>query len=180
MQTTNACYVLALLDTALIKANFSITVSLSSLEFSAIPSGNLPHSPSLYLSFICSFRASEVVAQSCPTLCNPMDCSLPSSSVHGIFQAIVLEWIAISFSRGSSWPRDRTWVSRIVDRRFTAWATREVQWFTNINESPGKFVNVQIAGPHPQRFLILETCPWICMSNKFPRDSDAAVLGITV
>ena len=57
------------------------------------------------------------VAQSCPTLCDPMDCSLPGSSVHGIFQAIVLEWIAISFSRGSSQPRDRTRVSRIVDRR---------------------------------------------------------------
>ena len=42
------------------------------------------------------------VAQSCPTLCDPMDCSLPGSSVHRIFQAIVLEWIAISFSRGSS------------------------------------------------------------------------------
>ena len=56
-----------------------------------------------------------------------MDCSLPGSSVHGIFQAIVLEWIAISFSRGSSQPRDRTRVSCIVDRRFTFWATREVQ-----------------------------------------------------
>ena len=55
-----------------------------------------------------------------------MDCSLPGSSVHGIFQAIVLEWIAISFSRGSSQPRDRTWVSRIADRRFTIWGTREV------------------------------------------------------
>ena len=53
------------------------------------------------------------VAQSCPTLCDPMDCSLPCSSVHGIFQTRVLEWIAISFSRGSSQPRDRTWVSRI-------------------------------------------------------------------
>ena len=42
------------------------------------------------------------VAQSCPTLCDPMDYSLPGSSVHGIFQAIVLEWIAISFSSGSS------------------------------------------------------------------------------
>ena len=72
-----------------------------------------------------SLSESEV-AQSCPTLFDPMDCSLPGSSVHGIFQAIVLEWIAISFSRGSSWPRDRTWVSRIVDRRFTVWATREV------------------------------------------------------
>ena len=48
------------------------------------------------------------VTQSCPTLCDPMDCSPSGSSVHGIFQAIVLEWIAISFSRGSSQPRDRT------------------------------------------------------------------------
>ena len=66
------------------------------------------------------------VAQSCPTLCDPMDCSLPGSSVHGIFQAIVLEWVAISFSSGSSRPRDGTQVSRIVDRRFTIWATRKV------------------------------------------------------
>ena len=51
---------------------------------------------------------------------------LPDSSVHGIFQAIVLEWIAISFSRASSWPRDQTQVSRIVGRRFTVWATREL------------------------------------------------------
>ena len=65
-------------------------------------------------------------AQSCPTLCNPMDCSPPSSSVHGIFQAILLEWIAISFSRGSSRPRDQTQVSCIVDGRFTVWDTREV------------------------------------------------------
>ena len=55
------------------------------------------------------------VAQSCPTLFDPMDCSLPGSSVHGIFQAILLEWIAISFSRGFSQPRDRTQVSCIVD-----------------------------------------------------------------
>ena len=49
-------------------------------------------------------------AQSCPTLCNPMHCSLPGSSVHGTFQARVLEWVAISFSRVSSRPRDRTHV----------------------------------------------------------------------
>ena len=48
------------------------------------------------------------VAQLCLTLCDPMDCSLPGSSVHRIFQARVLEWAAISFSRGSSQPRDRT------------------------------------------------------------------------
>ena len=70
-------------------------------------------------------RVSEV-AQSCPTLCDAIDYSLPGSSVHGIFQAIVLEWIAISFSRGSSQPRAQTQVSRIVDRYFTVWATREV------------------------------------------------------
>ena len=63
-------------------------------------------------------------AQSCLTLCDPMDCSLPGSSVHWIFQARVLEWVAISFSRGFSWPRDRTWVSLIAGRCFTIWATR--------------------------------------------------------
>ena len=56
-----------------------------------------------------------------------MDCSLPGSSVHGLFQARVLEWVAISFSRRSSWPRDLTWVSRIVGRRFSVWATKEVR-----------------------------------------------------
>ena len=61
-----------------------------------------------------------------PTLCDPMDCSLQRFSVHGIFQARILEWSAISFSRGSSQPRDRTWVSRIVGRCFTIWAIREV------------------------------------------------------
>ena len=54
-----------------------------------------------------------------------MDCSLPGLSVHGIFQARVLEWVAISFSRGSSWPRNWTQVSCIVGRHFTLWATRE-------------------------------------------------------
>ena len=59
------------------------------------------------------------VAQLCLTCSDSMDCSLPGSSVHGIFQARVLKWVAVSFSR------DRTRVPRIVDRRFTVWATRE-------------------------------------------------------
>ena len=63
------------------------------------------------------------VTQSCPPLCDPMGCSLPRSSIHGIFQTRVLEWVAISFSRGSSRPRDQTQVSRIVGRCFTVWAT---------------------------------------------------------
>ena len=49
------------------------------------------------------------VAQSCLTLCNPMNCSLPDSSVHGILQARILEWVAIPFFSGSPQPRDRTW-----------------------------------------------------------------------
>ena len=66
------------------------------------------------------------VARSCPTLCDPMDCSLRGPSVHGIFQARILEWVAISFSRRSSQPGVQTRVSHIVGRRFTVWATREV------------------------------------------------------
>ena len=64
-------------------------------------------------------QSESEVAQSCLTLCDPMDCSLSGFSVHGIFQARVLEWIAISFSRRSSRPRDRTQVSHIAGRRFT-------------------------------------------------------------
>ena len=68
----------------------------------------------------------SLVVQSCLTLYDPMDCNLPGSSIHGIFQARVLEWVAISFSRGSSRSRDQTRVSHIVGRSFTIWATREV------------------------------------------------------
>ena len=57
-----------------------------------------------------------LVAQTCPTLCDPMDCSLPGSSVHRLFQARILEWVAISFSRRSFQPRDQTWVSCITGR----------------------------------------------------------------
>ena len=77
-----------------------------------------------------SLRA-PLVVQSCPTLCDPMDYSLPGPSVHGISQARMLEWVAISFSRGSSWPRDWTCiscvfcVSCIAGRFFTLWTIRE-------------------------------------------------------
>ena len=68
------------------------------------------------------------VAQSCPTLCDPWTvCSSPGSSVHGILQARILEWVAISFSRGSSQLRDQTQVSCIEGRCFNLWATREAK-----------------------------------------------------
>ena len=66
-------------------------------------------------------------AESCPTLCDPVDCSPPGSSIHGILQARILEWGAISFSRGSSQPRDWTQVSCIAGRRFNHWATEAGQ-----------------------------------------------------
>ena len=53
-------------------------------------------------------------AQSCPTLCGPMNYSLPSFSVHGIFQARIQEWVAISFSKGSSWARGRTYLLNLL------------------------------------------------------------------
>ena len=80
-----------------------------------------------------------------------MGCSLPGSSVHGLLQAVVLEQIAISFSRGSPQPRDRTWVSRIVDRRFTVWATREVHIMRNAGLEETQ-AGIKIAGRNINNF----------------------------
>ena len=69
-----------------------------------------------------------LVTQSCPTLCNPLHCSPPGSSVHGISHPRILGWVAMSFSRTSSWPRDQTCISRVswvADRLFTHWVIRE-------------------------------------------------------
>ena len=79
----------------------------------------------LFVCFCINREKESEVTQPCPTLCKPMDCSLPGSSVHRIFQSRVLEWVAVSFSRASSWPRDWTWLSHIAGRYFDVWATRE-------------------------------------------------------
>ena len=73
-----------------------------------------------------SLKVKVLVAQSCPTLCDPRDCSPPGTSAQGIFQAIILEWVAVSFFRGSSWPRDWThisYISCIGGRILYQWAT---------------------------------------------------------
>ena len=88
------------------------------------PKLNLYLSILLCLMLLWKESESEVI-QSCLTLCDPMNCSPPGSSVNGIFQAKILEWVAISFSRGSSRPSNQTQVSCIAGRRFTIWATRE-------------------------------------------------------
>ena len=85
------------------------------------------HKITLYIGY--GYGEVEVlVAQSCLTLCNTMDCSPPGSSLHGILQARRLEWVTIPFSRRSSQPRDQTQVSHIAGGFFTVWASREVYW----------------------------------------------------
>ena len=69
-------------------------------------------------------KANVLVAASCLTLCDPMDCSQSGSYVQGIIQARRLAWVTIPFSRGSSWPRDQTQVSYTMGRFFPVWATR--------------------------------------------------------
>ena len=74
-----------------------------------------------------SMEFSRPAMQSCPTLYESVDCSLPGSFAHGILQARILEWVAVPFSRESSQPRNRTQVSCIAGRFFTSWVTWEAQ-----------------------------------------------------
>ena len=104
----------------------SPTLMLSTRSFTSHP--GFSHRLSLNLSVwngiihvcICVHACSGMSA-----LCDPMDYSPPGSTVHGILQARILEWFAISYSRESSWPRDQTLVSRIAGSFFTVGATRD-------------------------------------------------------
>ena len=109
--------------------------------------------------------------------CDPMDCSLPGFSVHGILQARILGWVAISFSRGSSWPRDWTLVSCIAGRFFTNWTTWEapriLEWavisFSNSSSWPSDKTYVSYIGRKilycwtTGKLYILITMSLICM-----------------
>ena len=81
--------------------------------------------PSAIDQWLPNVKVKMLVAQSCPTLCDPMDCSPLGSSVHGISQARIPRWVAIPFSRVSSWPTDWIQVSCIAGRFLTIWATLE-------------------------------------------------------
>ena len=100
----------------------------------------------LYAEYVCVSLLGHV------RLCNPMNCDPPGSSVHGILQARILEWITISFSGGSSLPRDWTQVSYVAGRCFTIWATREgpqstyaeyIMWNARMDEAQA---GIKIAG----------------------------------
>ena len=125
------------------------------------------NSSPLLLTWLVCVRS---VTQSCPTLCDPMNCRLPGSSVHGIFQAGILEWVTISSSRGSSQPRDRTCVScvgRQILYHLTTWeaplalqalSSCHIGWTASV-PIPGSFLTVTEA-------LLLGvtvyTILWIC------------------
>ena len=87
-----------------------------------------------------------LVAQTCPTLCDPTDCNPPGASVYGILQARILEWIAIPFSRGSSRPRDQTLICT-VGRFFTVWATSSVQFSRSVMSDSVRPHELQHARP---------------------------------
>ena len=97
------------------------------------------------------------VAQSCLTLCDPMD-----STVHGILQARILEWVAFPFPRGSSKPRDQTLVSHIAGRFFTSWATRVLPKTWMLTSGPRKW-------PHPITPPGFQSARKVQLPSHFPR-----------
>ena len=133
--------------TVILHLNYSSCLSLASLFFS-------PAFDNLFSTQHPD--GGSLVTKLCSTLADPMDCSLPGSSVHGILQARILEWIAISFSRGSSQPRSWTQVSCIVGRFFTNWHTREAQ---QPKEAFENFCLTDYGGLVTKSCLTLET-PW--------------------
>ena len=110
----------------------------------------------------------KLVTQSCLTLCDPMDYSPPGSSVHGILQARVPEWVAISFSRGSSWPRDQTWVSCIARGFFTIWAKGHLQKPTANSTLNGKILKA---------FFLRSEIRWGCLLSPHVLEVLAKELG---
>ena len=103
---------------------------------------------------VCVF---VLVTQSCPTLCDLIDCSLPASSVHRILQARIQEWVVIPFSKGSSWPRNWTQVSCSEGRFFTIWATSKAH-----TEQPAGRKPLWCLGKHLQ---IIKAYPSFCQQH---------------
>jgi len=108
----------------------SLTIFMSNIStcfsffffFFILPISSHIFTSNIFVHFLetISYCVKVKVTQLCLTLCDPMDCSPPGSSIHGILQARILEWVAIPFSRGSSQPRNQTWVSCIAGRFFTS------------------------------------------------------------
>ena len=140
-------------------------------------------------SFVRNYQV--LVTRSCPTPCNPMTCSLPGSSIYGIFQTRILKWVTISFSRGYSQPRDQTWVCCIAVRLFTTWALYQLtpnclsKWLCHFAFLPSmNGISCSSAGwpafdidtvldfIHLNRYIIISHCfrliPWWHMMFRLP------------
>ena len=103
---------------------FCLLISLPELWGDSLSNLSYEHKMGQYINKLL-YYFQTLDFRSCPTLCYSMDCSPPDSSVHGILQVRILEWVAIPFSRGSSWTKDQILVSCIAGRFFMVWATRE-------------------------------------------------------
>ena len=113
IQLVTLCVWLLLLS--IMFSSFIHAIAWIRISFLFMASNTLLHG---YITFCLSTheKVKVLVTQLCLTLGDPMNCSLPGSSVHSILQARILECVAICFSRGSSWSRDQTWDSRIASR----------------------------------------------------------------
>ena len=113
-----------------------------------------------------TLKVKVLVGQSRPTLCHPMDCTPPASSVYEIFQARALEWMAIPYSRGTSQPKDRTWVSHTAGRFFAICATREALWDTSppYSQSVGFPNKVAIPCPNNSSLRFIDFS-WVSSSS---------------
>ena len=120
-------------------------------------------------------KVKMLVGQSCLTPSNPMECRPPGSSIHGIPQARMLQWVAISFSMGSTWPRDWTWVSCIAGGFFTACLSHHLEfnsssvvWVYTLNQNATlslKMVMVVVVGT--VMIMMKMLCPWLHVEH-FP------------
>ena len=115
----------------------------------------------------CTCVVVVLVAPLCLTLCNPMDCSPPGSSVHAILQARILEWVAMHSSRESSWPRDQIQVPCIAGRFFTIWATSWIHHFAHVRVYPQAIYRSSFTKPF---VILMETLKtgilWNCLSSE--------------
>ena len=119
-----------------------------------------------------------LVSPSGPTLCNPMDFSLPDSSVHGILQARILEWVAIPFSRGSCRPGNKTQVSCTASRFLTICDTREALWLIHVvRQKPTQYCKTIILPLKLKRNIIKEWTDLLPMCP-IPMKSKAQLTGL--
>ena len=107
-----------------------------------------------------------MVTALCPTLCDPLDCSPLGSSVHRISQARILEWVALPFSRGSSWPRDQTCIPALAGRFFTT----EPSGKLTLKEGETRFLWISWT------FLPFRNCLVVCASVKCSAPNAACML----